>query len=291
MSLRRIDVFSGTTAPSIDSDNMIYNLGVNLSNSSTGVLAKGLIKISDNLYLAKTGSFKKPRFSKLEPVIEVICCEVIKLLGISCANYSLKELNISGNAYWKLQKVLCSLSEIFLNENESLVSASKLMNVKNARVSYSDLLKVFNKLDINNMLVVDYLINNTDRHLRNFALIVNKDDSSSRFAPLFDHGFSLGQDIDGDYLEEEQDDFCYVYDECDYAKCYGLTNYSQISNVDFTSVKLDINQDDLFNIIDRYAEFIPSYRVEFIKHLLERRLNYARKIFSKREGIYFRRDY
>ena len=141
------------------------------------------------------------------------------------------------------------------------------------------------------MLVVDYLINNTGRHLRNFALIVNKDDSSSRFAPLFDHGFSLGQDIDGDYLEEEQDDFCYVYDECDYAKCCGLTNYSQISNVDFTSVNLDINQDDLFNIIGRYAEFIPSYRVEFIKYLLERRLNYARKIFSKREGIYFRRDY
>lgn len=113
MFLRRIDVLSGISTPSIDNDNMIYNLGVNLSNSSAGVLTKGLIKINDNLYLAKTGSFKKPRFSKLEPVIEVICCEIIKLLGVSCANYGLKELNISGNAYWKQQKVLCSLSEIF----------------------------------------------------------------------------------------------------------------------------------------------------------------------------------
>lgn len=271
-------------------DKVYYELEVNTSNSSAGVLAKGLIELDGKLYLAKTGEFSRPRFSKIEPVIEVICSEIIKLLGVNCANYKLKELSIVGNEYWKEQDVLCCLSEIFTTEGEKSITASRLLGIKNRRASYSDLIKVFNIEDINNMLVIDYLINNTDRHLRNFSLIVDNASGSIRFAPLYDHGFSLGQDLDDDYLEEESDDFSWVYTECDYSKCCGLTNVQQLSNVEFTSVNLDVSVNSLFSIVDKYAEHLPSYRVEFIKYLLERRLTNARKIFSKREGNYFRRD-
>lgn len=208
-----------------NNSNKVYNLEVNEANSSAGVLAKGLIELDGKKCLAKTGDFRRPRFSSLEPVTEVICSEIIKYLGVDCANYSLRELTVSGNGYWREQEVLCCLSEIFTNKGEKFITASRLLGVKNKRASYEDLIKVFNQLDINNMLVIDYLINNTDRHLRNFSLIINSNDGSVRFAPLYDHGFSLGQDLDDDYLEEERDDFCYVYDECDYSKCCGLTNY------------------------------------------------------------------
>ena len=259
-------------------------------NSSNGVLVKGIIERDGKSYIVKTGEYSKPRFSTLEPVTEVICCEIIKLLGVNCANYFLEEVILEGNDYWKTQKVLCSFSENFLLEGDNLIHASKILGLKNRRANYLDLIKSFNELDINNMLVVDYLLNNTDRHLRNFGKIVNNETGEVRFSPLFDHGFCLGQDLDGDYLEEESDDFSYAYTDCDYSKCCGLSNSSQIDNVKFTTVNLNIDLNEVLSVVDKYSNYLPGYRIEFMKYLLTRRFNYARKIFSKNERNYFRRD-
>lgn len=44
------------------------------------------------------------------------------------------------------------------------------------------------------MIVMDFLINNVDRHLRNFGFIFKYNDIV-KFSSLYDHGLSLYSDI------------------------------------------------------------------------------------------------
>lgn len=283
-NLVRMNIFNNTL------DGYTFELKVNHSNSSNGVLAKAMYTVDGVSYLIKTGEFTRPKFSNIEPVTEAICSEIINLLGVECAEYFIREINIEGTEYWKSQKVLCSFSKNFLSENETIISASKLLKIKSKRATYDSLVKTFDRLDVNNMIVVDYIIGNSDRHLKNFGYVFNTETGRNRFTPLYDHGFCLGQDLDSDYLESESDDFSCVYEECDYAKCCEVTNLAQLSHVNFTTVNLNIDVNSMLDVVDKYKGYIPSYRLEFMKYLLERRMSYARKVFSKNEGIYFRRN-
>ena len=44
---------------------------------------------------------------------------------------------------------------------------------------------------VNQMILVDYLILNRDRHGANIEVLINNKTMEKRFAPLFDHGLSL----------------------------------------------------------------------------------------------------
>lgn len=260
------------------------------NNSSAGVLGKANIIYKGKNYIAKSGMFSKPIFTQLEPVIECICSELIQLLNVKCAKYNLVKCNVLGNNLWKTQDAVICISENFLKENEVIIHADNLLNTKNCRTTYSHLIDVFknNTLDINNMLIIDFIINNTDRHHKNFAFIYNNDNFTLNFAPLYDHGFSLGQEMDTDYLESESDDFSEVYTDCDYSKCCGVTNYSQIQNVSYHTVNIDVDINEILKIIDKYKCYLKPVTYEFMKYILERRLSYVKKLFTKVQGHYIR---
>lgn len=46
------------------------------------------------------------------------------------------------------------------------------------------------KVDIDRMIAMNFLINNTDRHLRNFSVIV-KNGNVVKLSPLYDNGSAL----------------------------------------------------------------------------------------------------
>lgn len=94
--------------------------------------------------------------------------------------------------------------------------------------------------------------------------------------------------MDTDYLESESDDFSEVYTDCDYSKCCGVTNYSQIQNVSYHTVNIDVDINEIFKIIDKYKCYLKPVTYEFMKYILERRLSYVKKLFTKVQGHYIR---
>lgn len=267
----------------------VVRLGVD-GGSYAGVLAKGEVYIGDSLYLVKSGIYKKPNFSSLEPVIECLVSDILELLGVCHVSYSLAYCYIESELSSVPRKSLVSVCSSFLGEGDEIFHASQVLGVRNIRVTYDELVDAFKgfTLDINNMLVVDYIINNVDRHLRNFALVSNVNSGKVRFAPLYDHGFSLGQDIDIEYLEEVGVDE--AYDFCDYAKCCGLTNSAQLSNVSFHTVNIDVSLDEIYAIVDRYKSYLNENTYLFIREILKWRFKGVRELFSKVQGTYVRRN-
>lgn len=139
-------------------------------------------------YLIKAGS--KPFYQ--EPYNEVIASKILKLWNLPHVEYA---LNIEG-------KRPVSICKNFITKDTELVTAYQIYNLTekpNQENSFQHLCSNMELLGIpkyknflNNMLALDYLINNTDRHFRNFGVIRNvKTLKYEGFAPLFDHGNSL----------------------------------------------------------------------------------------------------
>lgn len=171
-------------------------------NSSDGWLNKKWTIIEGKRCLIKSGS----KYHQ-EPYNEVIASEICRLLDINHTPYTLM-LSKGGKAY--------SMCENFIDENTELVSANDIVKsfLPNPRVSFYEhfttcckrlgLADVTDRLD--EMLVVDYIIGNQDRHLRNFGVIRNVETLKYKgFAPIFDTGTSLRYDTPYDEIDADYD--------------------------------------------------------------------------------------
>ena len=236
-------------------------------SSSKGVLAKA---IKDD-YLYKTGTFTKPKFSIVEPVVECICCDILELMKIKHATYDLRNVIASSNELWKSQEIVCCRNKLFTSNKLRFISGKVYTDNKK---DYNNIIKSLGiqfKSDVDNMIVFDYLVNNTDRHHNNFGTLVDENRGDVEFSPLFDHGFSLCADFDDNYLKE--DNLNDILLDCDYSKLYCGCNYDQLQLIDSCNCNLDFSYEDLCTIVDRYSKYLPDYRIVIIKELLKDRLN------------------
>lgn len=156
--------------------------------SSNGWLKKKWKIIDGERYLAKGGS--GPFFQ--EPYNEVIASQIMKLLDITHVEYSL--IMEGGNP-------LC-LCKNFVTPDTELVPAVQVRNIikkSNNDSELSHFLRCADALEIpgvaryiDELLSIDFLIENTDRHYGNFGFL--RDVNTLRFlgpAPIFDNGTSL----------------------------------------------------------------------------------------------------
>ena len=119
-----------------------------------------------------------------EPYSEFYASQIAEVLGINAIHYGLS----------KWQGELCSTCELFTSKNYSFIPVGRLVTkggMKAVRDYYESLGEEFiHALD--DMLVLDAVICNVDRHFGNFGFMV--DNCTNRIiapAPLFDHGNSL----------------------------------------------------------------------------------------------------
>lgn len=271
----------------------VLELYFNKGTSSQGILAKSFHVEDGKEYLVKTGEYKAPRFDTISVVVEVIVCEIGKLLGVNVANYTMDNCIVkSVDNLFREQQTLVCFSELFTTDNKSLIHCDKFLKSKNSRTNYNTLCGIFSgtmRQFLDDMIVFDYLILNTDRHTKNFGVLYDVENDCSEFAPLYDHGYSLGSSADLDYLECDDCDFDYLYDDVDYSKCFELSNSSQLKYVKRTTLNLDIDISLLFAVIDKYSNYIKSKElVNFMKYILERGLRNVRRIFTKEQGYYIR---
>lgn len=232
-----------------------------INSSSLGVYTK-YIRVENGVkYLVKSGRGDgKSNTSILEPITECICYELANLMGIPCAEYYLENEG---------DEILC-VSKWFYDENkEKFYSANKLLRI--LELSRENLYNTFIKYapsieqDLNNMIVFDYIVNNTDRHLKNFGFLMKGENIS--FAPIYDNGLSLGSHLDDEEIEEEDIEDLLL--DSDYAKCFFTSNRKQLDLVKRCTLNIDI---DYESVIKKYASYLSEKRVEFMLALLKDRI-------------------
>ena len=131
-----------------------------------------------------------------EPYSEFYAAQIAELLGVNSIRYNL--------AKWKGQ--LCSTCELFTGKDRSFLPVGRIVNkggMPAVREYYEQLGPEYVEA-LNDMLVLDALICNTDRHYGNFGFLIDSHTNQiAAPAPLFDHGNSLFNFAGKDDLENE----------------------------------------------------------------------------------------
>lgn len=119
-----------------------------------------------------------------EPYSEFYAAEIAKLLGVNAIPYTLK--------LWKDR--LCSVCDLFTSKELSFVPIGRIVKtggMKAVKAFYAQQGEEFTRA-LNEMIIFDAVIFNTDRHYGNFGVLVDsKTNQIVAPAPLFDHGNSL----------------------------------------------------------------------------------------------------
>lgn len=156
--------------------------------TTNGMLPKAWRRQNGRVLLYKGGTSGFANTGK-EPYSEFYAAQVAQAMGIAHIPYGLSR--------WKGQ--LCSTCELFTSKEIAFVPASTLIDgAKISRIIDWYAAHGWQK-ELADMLVLDAVIRNTDRHLGNFGFLVdNHTNTLLRPAPIFDNGLSL---------------YCYVMDD------------------------------------------------------------------------------
>lgn len=159
------------------------------NNTTDGMLQKGWIIEGGKRVLVK-GTYT---FNREEPFNEWLASQVCKRLGFPYCNYTIDFIN---------NEKLVSKCENFVSSDEEIISAYdiyksvKKPNNINDYEHYINILEQHKVPDarknVASMFLVDYILMNTDRHMKNFGVIRNVNTLKwERTAPIFDTGQSM----------------------------------------------------------------------------------------------------
>ena len=235
-------------------------------STSNGNLKKRWKNINGVKYLLKAGS--KPY--QYEIFNEIIASKVMEILNIDHVNYEL--LIDHDNIY-------CA-SPNFISYNEDLVSAYQLRYFKkqaNHNSLYTHLLSIYRllkipdyQLKIDQMLFVDYLLGNIDRHLNNFGVI--RDAKTLKFlrvAPIYDTGSCLGYNLkDAELRNLHNEKWKPFQSHQNQTQLYLISDYSWLDIEALKSIPREIDK-----LLDRYQEYISYSRKDAMGIFITTRIN------------------
>jgi len=190
----------------------------------------------------------------------------------------LKKLNIPHTPYWLefQDNKPYSLCDNFINENTDLVTAWSVLNSKkkpNHESNYQHLIKLCKELGIGDMrlqleqmIVIDSIIANTDRHWGNFGFIRNADTLEWQgFAPIYDNGTSLWHDKESTSIYVE-------------SRAFKRCHRDQLKLINDLSWFEPISESDLSEIITSTLSKHPTMseeRIEMLIKAVSRQMGYV----------------
>ena len=202
-------------------------------------------------YLLKGGSGA----ARQEPYNEVMACRIMERLHIPHVKYFLTSEN--GDP--------CCLCEDFLNAGTEFVSAWSIYQTKKKPNHLSVYRHFLNRCDdleipdmkksLDQMIVLDYLIVNEDRHLGNFGVI--RDADSLEYlgaAPVFDSGTSLWFDRPSDLINTGKAPVCKPF------KNLHSQQIRLVSNFDWIDIKALRGVEEEFRETAKESPFIDEQR-------------------------------
>ncbi|MDU8988566.1 MAG: HipA domain-containing protein [Clostridium perfringens] len=250
----------------------------NLINSSSyGILEKVVEEINGEKYLFK-GVTEILNGERLYPGIsEVIVSDICELFNIDCVRYDLVTRN--NDLYTKCKWFYDSNVESYISASNYL----KSIRLGDKRLAFDEICSLNTSISnsINEMIFIDYLINNTDRHFKNFGFVIDEG-NNMRLAPLFDNGFSLLADLDDNYLKSEVLEDILL--DCDYSKSFLSSNRDVFLTLHRHSDKikdrlLAVKVEDLLKIVDKHSDTLSEIRIKYIKLLLEERYESIKRVY------------
>ena len=248
-----------------------------------GVHPKKLIFREGKTYLQKAGAVNKFKLENLTPVLECLVSDIGRKLGFNVVKYSLNKIRMTKSREWIEQDAYVSECEWFLKDGQSIIHVKDLNSSRDKL--YDIICDMGFTEQINCMIVFDFLINSNDRHLKNFALIQNRD-GTLEFSPIYDIGYSLTANCDEEIVEYIYDDNMEEFDlnemlgDIDVSLSFTHSNRNNlrlIKNYDYTPIVID----DLLELVDKYP--LSEIRKTFIKDLLRDRVKYLNKWGKKFE--------
>lgn len=164
--------------------------------TTNGMLPKCWRRIDGKILLYKGGTMGASNTGN-EPYSEFYAYQIGKILGINVVLYRLSK--------WK--NTLCSICELFTSKDLSFVPVGRIVRsggMQAVKAYYKKLGAEFEKA-LNDMLIFDALIFNTDRHYGNFGFLIDSyTNEIIAPAPLFDHGNSLLNFAGADALKSKE---------------------------------------------------------------------------------------
>lgn len=151
--------------------------------TTNGMLPKCWRRVAGEIKLYKGGTSGASNTGN-EPYCEYYAAQIAKELGISAIDYGLSK--------WK--GALCSTCVLFTSKEYAFLPVGKVVTSggMEAVASYYEKMGAAYAKALADMLVLDAIICNTDRHFGNFGFLVdNRTNEIVAPAPLFDHGNSL----------------------------------------------------------------------------------------------------
>ena len=138
-----------------------------------------------------------------EPYSEFYAAQIAEVLHVNAIPYGLSK--------WK--GILCSTCELFTSKDYAFVPVGRIIRsggMKAVREYYRELGPDYIKA-LDDMIVFDAVILNSDRHYGNFGFLVDtRTNTITASAPLFDHGLSLLTYAWGPDLKNTQSIFRYA---------------------------------------------------------------------------------
>ena len=158
------------------------------NNTTDGMLQKAWIIENGKRVLVK-GIYQP---SREEPINEWLASEICRRLDFYHCDYSIDIIN----------NRIVSKCESFVTSDEEIISAYDIYNSEKKSNNVTDLEHYINILEkhnvpdarknVENMFVLDFIIMNIDRHMKNFGVIRNVNTLEwVRTTPIFDNGESM----------------------------------------------------------------------------------------------------
>ena len=244
------------------------------NNTTDGMLQKGWIIENGKRVLVK-GIYQP---SREEPINEWLASEICRRLDFYHCDYSIDIIN----------NRIVSKCEIFVTSDEEIISAYDIYNSEKKSNNVTDLEHYINILEkhnvpdarknVENMFVLDFIIMNIDRHMKNFGVIRNVNTLEwVRTTPIFDNGESM----QCDKLTSEinfTDGKGKFFTNTDKKYSEMLKKLKTIRNVDIK--KLDGIVTDYKNVLKKYQPYTDatSERIRKLCFGLEKRI---KKLYEK----------
>ena len=208
---------------------------------------------------------------------EIIASRIMELLSINHLDYNLLYGDIIINE--KEYKTYLNYSYDFKKNNETKASFENFYNFY--KVGKEDIISFSKRYgfikDIYNMIIIDYLIMNRDRHGANIEVLFDKKTKGFRLAPLFDHGLSL---LSPNYLDDDIINFD------------THINRKVNSYIGTSDLKLNLNlvpkeylpsgELDFEYIFKDLDDILPKIYIEKCTEIIKERWNYIESLSNKK---------
>lgn len=213
--------------------------------------------------------YKGNNRQNLEVFSEFYASQIAEILGFNHVDYDLKEF----------KGTIASTCPLFTTKEIGYVPIGYFIK-SDSIGEVNELLKKLSKenaqiyRDFQNMILLDALIYNTDRHFGNFGFLIdNKTMKIKRFAPIFDNGSSLFSSLTiGDFLEISSMTGLNNYAKDKLNSFYGISFDVLVQNICSKDMIIDLKKINNFHLKSYDNYNLSDIRVEIIEDFINQRV-------------------